>query len=64
MTKQEVLDDISSLYFRIDGCISALIAARLSKDDCAEADAIFEMETLLVDSQQELSFLRDYIKAL
>ena len=62
MTKQEILDDVSELYSRIDGCISALITARLNKDDCAEADAIFEMETLIVDSQQELSLIKDYLE--
>lgn len=61
MTKQEVLNDMSSLCFRIDGCISALITARLNKDDVSEADAIFEMETLVVDCQQELSFLIENI---
>ena len=62
MTKNEVLDSTLGLVQSIDGSISALIAARLSKDGDAENDAVFQMETLLVDSQQQLSFLIDYIK--
>lgn len=61
MTKKEVVEDMTELSNRIDGCISGLIASRLNKDDVAEADAIFEMENLMVDCQQELSFIIENI---
>ena len=61
MTKKEVMEDVRDIILRIDNCIENLTAARLMKNGDAENDAIFQMETLLVASQQEFSFLQDYI---
>lgn len=61
MTSTEVIGDVHDIILRIDHCIENLTAARLMKDGDAENDAIFQMETLLVASQQEFSFLQDYI---
>lgn len=61
MTSTEVIGDVRDIILRIDHCIESLTAARLMKDGDAENDAIFQMETLLVASQQEFSFLQDYI---
>ena len=62
MMRNEVLDGTHDISLKIDHCIENLVAARLMKDGDAENDAIFQMETLLVEAQQQLSFLIDYIK--
>ena len=62
MDKERVIDSIDKLIRDIDKCIDAIISARLKKDEHAEWRALFCMESLMVSSMQELSFLRDYIE--
>jgi len=60
--KQKVLDSIDNLYKDIDNCMTRLLKGRVNKDDDMEGKALFEMEGLMVSTQQELSCLRDYIE--
>lgn len=62
MDKQKVIEDIGTLVCEIDECISDIVLARLNKDAQQEGRALFKMESLMVGSMQELSFLRDYIE--
>jgi hypothetical protein len=60
-TKREVLNSIEKLYDDIDGCITNIVRSRLTKDTELEGRSLFHMEGLIVASQQELSFLHQYI---
>lgn len=60
--KQKVLDSIDNLYKDIDNCMTRLLKGRVNKNDDMEGRALFEMEGLMVSTQQELSCLRDYIE--
>lgn len=62
MDKREVIVSANKLICDIDKCIEDIVSARLERDAQAEARAMFLMESLMVGSMQELSFLRDYIR--
>lgn len=62
MNKKEVIDSANRLICDIDKCIEDIVSARLERDAQAEGRAMFLMESLMVGSMQELSFLRDYIE--
>jgi len=62
MDKKEVINSANRLICDIDKCIEDIVSARLKKDALAEGRAMFLMESLMVGSMQELSFLRDYIE--
>lgn len=65
MTKEQVLNDISSLISDIDKCTDEVIKARWeTKDKDQEGKAIGRMESLMVAAHQELSSLYDYIGGL
>ena len=61
MKKEDVLNNIEILYKDLDDTTFKLVSARANKDTKLEAEALFEMESLIVSCQQELSFLYDYI---
>lgn len=60
--KQNVLKSVRNLHDEIDICITNLVNARMSHDEEAEGMMISQMETLLVQSQQEFSYLYHFIK--
>ena len=62
MNKKIVIESIGMLIREIDACIESIVSARLNKDAQQEGRALFKMESLMVGSMQELSFLRDYIE--
>lgn len=62
-TKEEVINSIHDLYNEIDDTIGDLIRARLSKDTELEGKCLFKMESLMVATQQELSFINDYLES-
>ena len=62
MTKEEVLKSIDKLCKELDDCTTDLIKSKRERDIEGISIACFNMERLIVDSHQELSFLRDYIK--
>lgn len=59
---QEVIDSAETLASDIDHCIGELVAARLSDDAEAEGKALFKMEKLVVECEQELGFIAEYLK--
>ena len=62
MNKKEVLKSIDSLCNDIDKWITKRVESSIEHDDKMLDEARFEMEGLLVDCNQELSYLRDYIE--
>lgn len=61
MEKDKILKSIEDLYNDIENCIVSLINARVNKDTDAEGKALFKMESLMVDCQQELTCLHDIL---
>ena len=61
MDIKKVITEIDTLYYEIDKCISDLINARVRKDDFAEGQALFRMESLMVNTMQLLSVIREPI---
>lgn len=59
--KEKVLKSVGNLYNEIDMCIGELVKARLNHDKMTEGMMISQMETLLVQSQQEFSYLYHFI---
>lgn len=59
--KEKVLKSVGNLYNEIDMCIGELVKARLNHDKITEGMMISQMETLLVQSQQEFSYLYHFI---
>ena len=62
MTKKEVLQSMNSLIRDLDTWTGKRVRASLDKDEEAYDEAMFQLEGLISDSQQELTFLTDYIK--
>ena len=62
-TKEEVIKSIRDLYNEIDVTIDTLISSRINKDAELEGHALFKMECLMVSTQQELSFINDYLES-
>ena len=62
MTKEEVLKSIDKLCKELDDSTWNIVRAKQEKDIEAVNEVHFSMERLVVDSYQELSFLKDYIK--
>ena len=61
MTRTDLLNEIERLSSDVDDCISALIKARVEKNDAAVANAQHKMESLMVRTQQELRVIADYL---
>lgn len=62
MTKNEILNECTSLYHDIDTCITNLVKARLNNDSKSEQKAYFEMEKLMIGTLQDLTVIMDYIE--
>lgn len=60
--KEKVLKSVKNLRNEIDQCIGDLVKARINHDEKMEGMMISQMETLLVQSQQEFSYLHSFIK--
>jgi len=59
--KEKVLKSVRNLHDEIDMCIGNLVNSRISHDEKMEGMMISQMETLLVQSQQEFSYLYHFI---
>lgn len=64
MKKEEVLADVEKLMHDIDYCMGKFVLARMNRDEDGVRYAHSSMESLMVGSLQELTFLVDYIKDL
>ena len=60
--KEKVLKSVRNLHDEIDMCIGNLVTSRINHDEKTEGMMISQMETLLVQSQQEFSYLHSFIK--
>ena len=60
MEKHKLLDSVLDLYNDIETCINDLVHSRLHHDGEMEKKAVSQMETLLVQCQQELDVVADY----
>lgn len=56
---EKIRQESEELYARIDECIVALIEARLNKDTDGEGKSLFQMERLIVGTQQFLCWISD-----
>ena len=61
MNKNKIIEECNNLYFDIDSCISDLIKARLSHNTEDEGKALFKMESLMVGTMQNLSWIVDQL---
>ena len=59
--KEKVLTSVRTLHDEIDMCIGNLVNSRINHDEKMEGMMISQMETLLVQSQQEFSYLYSFI---
>jgi len=59
--KERVLKSVRNLHDEIDQCIGNLVNSRINHDEKMEGMMISQMETLLVQSQQEFSYLYHFI---
>ena len=62
MTKKEILRSMDSLIRDLDEWTTKRVKASLDKDEQAYQEAMFQLEGLNADCQQELTYLRDYIE--
>ena len=60
--KDNLIESIDSLYSDIDKCISSLLYARINHDAEKEGMCLLLMESLMVNTQQELCCVSDYLK--
>lgn len=56
---EKIRQEFKELYARIDECIDTLIKARLNKDTNGEGKSLFQMEGLMVGTQQLLCWTLD-----
>lgn len=59
---ESIIKESTNLYHEIDDCITNLIKARLDKDIDKENEAICCMESLLVSTMQNISWLVGELK--
>ena len=62
MTKKEVLSSMNSLIREIDEWTIKRVKASLDKDDEAYRETMFQLEGLIIDAQQELTYLTNWIE--
>ena len=62
MTKKEVLSSMNSLIRNINEWTIKRVKASLDKDDEAYREVMFQLEGLIIDAQQELTYLTDWIE--
>lgn len=56
---EKIRQESEELYARIDECIDTLLKARLNKDTNGEGKSLFQMEGLMVATQQFLCWISD-----
>lgn len=56
------INELKKLYNDIDNCISDLVVARGKRDNDGIAAAHWQMETLMVNTQQTISYILDTIE--
>lgn len=61
ISMERLINSVTKLHDDIDTCIGDLVKSRLNKDEVSEGKAIAQMESLMVSSQQEFSYIRDYL---
>lgn len=59
---EKIRQESEELYARIDECIDTLIKARLNKDTEGEGKSLFQMEGLMVGTQQFLCWISDTLE--
>lgn len=59
MDTKAIIENNEALYGRIDKCIDDIVSARLSRDEKKEGRSLFCMESLMVATQQHLSYIND-----
>ncbi len=59
--KTDLIKSTNKLYFDIDNCITDIINARTKHDNEREKRALFWMEGLMVQTQQQLTCILDYL---
>lgn len=62
MEKHELLESVLGLYDEIDSCITDLVNSRLRHNEEMEKKTIVQMESLMVQCQQELDVVADYLE--
>ena len=62
MTKKEVLSSMNSLIRDINEWTIKRVKASLDKDDEAYRETMFQLEGLIMDAQQELTYLTNWIE--
>ena len=61
MEKEKITSEAQSLYNDIDKCIDKILSARTQHDPQSEGKALFQMEGLMVCTQQFLAWLMEQI---
>ena len=56
------MESVLELYHDIDGCITDLVNSRLHHNEEMERKTIAQMESLMVQCQQELDVVADYLE--
>ena len=62
MEKEKITSEAQELYNDIDKCITNIISARTQHDPQSEGRALFQMEGLMVGTQQFLSWLMEQLE--
>ena len=62
MEKEKITSEAQSLYNDIDKCIDKILSARTQHDPQLEGKALFQMEGLMVCTQQFLAWLMEQIE--
>lgn len=60
--KEALVAEAKDLYEDIDKCIGDLVLARSKRDQRGISDAHWKMETLMVNTQQVLSYFLDTLE--
>lgn len=59
---ETLIESTQQLYNDIDKCVDKLIQARMRHDTKQEMDSVFNMESLMVATLQQLQCMLDYLK--
>ena len=59
--KTKIINSNKDLYKDIDSVIDKLLKSRIDKDIIQEQKAYFEMESLMVAVQQQLTAINDFL---
>ena len=62
LINKDHINELKKLYNDIDNCISDLVVARGRRDDNGIAAAHWQMETLMVNTQQTISYILDTLE--